>query len=56
MEWIHEPREAAWGRRLTTRLQKTLNGNQGTAEACSEARIKEPEGSTYGKEDDQQPI
>ena len=51
MEWTHEPREAAWGRRLAARLQETFNENRGT----EEARSKEPEGSAYGKEDDQQP-
>ncbi len=51
MEWTHEPREAAWGRRFATRLQKTFNGNRSAAEAGD----KEPEGSAYGKENDQQP-
>jgi hypothetical protein len=51
MEWTHEPHEAAWARRLATRLQETFNGNQGTVEAGNE----KPAGSAYGKEDDQQP-
>jgi hypothetical protein len=51
MELTHDPREAAWARRLAARQQETLNKNRGTAQACS----KEPEGSAYGKEDDQQP-
>jgi hypothetical protein len=51
MEWTHEPRDEAWGRRFATRLQETFNRNRGAAKT----RSKEPEGSVYGKEDDQQP-